>query len=135
MKTNLSTAVGDNYTPQYSHLPAQTARIPPSKSTADLRLSNTTPANPLHHNIIAGVKHQRASSTSSPLAQSAETLRDLNLSAEPKIFPGVVSRGQRRESVASRDTSAMEKTPEKGKSRADLYSESTTLEALSDEEL
>lgn len=148
MKTNLSTAQtnADGGLAPYATFPAQAARIPPTKSVADLSKLNTLPSSPALDKIkhvrassisnpaLDNIKHVRASSISNPVIQASDAVRDLHLSGEPRIFPGVVSRGQRRESVASREA-AMEKTPEKGKTRAQLLNDSMALEALSDEEM
>ncbi|KAF4629573.1 hypothetical protein G7Y89_g8573 [Cudoniella acicularis] len=116
MKTNVSSnATGaESSALSYHQFPAQAARIRTSKSQVQLDLQQPTHANgnpPLHS--ASRDSTQRNSLVSSPHLGSAsrealwpvEGFSDLHLSAsEPRIFPGIVSRSQRRDSLVRKSS-------------------------------
>jgi AMP deaminase len=124
MKTNasLSTVAVDSGPQPYQQFPAQAARIPASHSQVQLDTQQSTQANgsPLQHatsreqtydNTVMASPHL----TSMPREPSwpVESFGDLHLSgSEPRIFPGIVSRTQRRDSLVRK--SSMSETDEHG---------------------
>ncbi|CAL3967021.1 unnamed protein product [Diplocarpon coronariae] len=99
MKANVSTTGHPEPGQQtYQHLPAQAARIPTSHSQAPLDI------------IQAGTSRASSTLASPHMSGLGEAFNDLNLSAsEPRIFPGVVSRTQRRDTARK---SSMSETDE-----------------------
>lgn len=101
MRTNLSssgiTESGLASMASYQQFPAQSARIPTSHSQAD---------------IASQVSAQQMSPQLNALSRDSSwplenTFRDLHVSgSEPRIFPGLVSRTQRRDSLRERKNNA-----------------------------
>ena len=114
MKTNASssTLVVDSTVQPYQQFPAQAARIPGNHSQAQFdQQSSQANGSPLQHSGSREQTHNSAVVTSPHLASlSRETswpvvegFGDLHLSgSEPRIFPGIVSRTQRRDSLVRR---------------------------------
>lgn len=109
MKTNFSTAanaaVGASaLDSQPYHTNAYAARTPKSRSVVDMASS----AHGSHHGGLGPRENpaqQSSSAVTSPrLGQVKDVnggMRDLHLNGEPRIFPGVISRPQRRTSTLS----------------------------------
>ncbi|KAH8674709.1 hypothetical protein BGZ60DRAFT_372501 [Tricladium varicosporioides] len=123
MKTNVSSNVPatDLNAPSYHQFPAQAARIRTSHSLAQLDGHQLANANGTHvqHGTSRDPTTRGNSIVSSPhlggISREAswpvEGFSDLHLSgSEPRIFPGIVSRSQRRDSVARQ--SSMSETDE-----------------------
>lgn len=113
MKTNASSSTAPvDSSQQYHQFPAQAARIPVTHSREQLENHQGSQANgsPLQHVHSRDASITNANMTSPLLASLArepswpvEGFGDLHLSAsEPRIFPGIVSRNQRRDSLVKR---------------------------------
>lgn len=103
MKTNLSSAAVtvESYAAPYQPFLAQSARLHPSKSHPDLTLQVNPAAKKDNTRPNSTVTSPRIASLAKEGSWSVDRLRDLHLSgSEPRIFPGVVSRTQRRDSLA-----------------------------------
>jgi AMP deaminase len=114
MKTNISSnnapAEGSQH---YQQFPAQAARIPASHS--QVKLDANAPlenGSSLQYVTSRGQSHESAVASPPLTAVTRESswpvegFGDLHLSAsEPRIFPGIVSRPQRRDSVRQNSTS------------------------------
>lgn len=124
MKTNASSSmVPIDGSQQYQQFPAQAARIPVSHSRDQLEAQHGSQAtdSPLQraHSRDPSNANTNANMTSPLLASLArepswpvEGFGDLHLSAsEPKIFPGIVSMTQRRNSLRQ---SSMSETDDHG---------------------
>ncbi|KAI9048064.1 hypothetical protein LZ554_007861 [Drepanopeziza brunnea f. sp. 'monogermtubi'] len=119
LKTNLSIATGSSHpeptpTPQhYQQFPAQAARIPISHSQAQLDMMQQSHGSPIQR-AVSRPNSTMASPHMSSLNREAswpvsEAFGDLHLSAsEPRIFPGVVSRTQRKGSMRMGGSSEMD---------------------------
>ncbi|KAL2066541.1 hypothetical protein VTL71DRAFT_2612 [Oculimacula yallundae] len=115
-KTNLSSTTMqlDPATPSYQQFPAQAARIPTSHSanqldnlqqsqTQNQQQSMGSPLTRPNSNLTSPHMSGLSREQSWPL----EAFTDLHLSAsEPRIFPGVVSRTQRRDSVVRKSSAS-----------------------------
>ncbi|KAI9746063.1 MAG: AMP deaminase [Claussenomyces sp. TS43310] len=91
----------DLHSASYQSFPVQAARLHPSQSHPDLTLQSSS----LHktHDVRSSstVTSPRMSGRSKETSWPGDRMRDLHLSgSEPRIFPGVVSRTQRRDSLA-----------------------------------
>lgn len=116
MKTNASssTVAVDTGPQPYQQFPAQAARIPTSHSQAQLdQQSSQANGSPLQHARSRELAYNNSVITSPHLASlSRETswpvvegFGDLHLSgSEPRIFPGIVSRTQRRDSLVRKSS-------------------------------
>jgi AMP deaminase len=103
----------------YHPFPAQAARVPTSHSQVQLDQSAQANGSPLQQAVSRD--HTRGSSMTSPHLTSLtrepswplESFSDLHLSgSEPRIFPGIVSRTQRRDSLVRK--SSMSETDDHG---------------------
>jgi AMP deaminase len=111
MKTNASasTVPVESVTQSYQQYPAQAARVPTSHSQVHLdgQVPSTANASPLLHGksheqppIKNAMTSPHLSGKGRESSWPVEGFGDLHLSgSEPRIFPGVVSRTQRRDSL------------------------------------
>lgn len=107
VKTNISsnTVPTEVAGPSYSQFPAQAARIPPSHSQIHLDHTANGSAPQHNHNNSASANSPHIRSPSRESSWPIEGFSDLHLSgSEPRIFPGLVSRSQRRDSVAKQNS-------------------------------
>ena len=130
MKTNISssTVPTEAAGPSYHQFPAQAARIPTSYSQLQLdalQAANSSPQASREQTLTTHVSSPHLTGLNRDNSWPVEGFGDLHLSGgEPRIFPGVVSRSQRRDSVARKgsisetDDYASAGTPRKGKSSA-----------------
>ena len=113
MKTNASSSIAPvEGSQQYHQFPAQAARIPVthSREQPDTHQGSQPTDSPLQYIHSREASVHNANMASPLLASLArepswpvEGFGDLHLSAsEPRIFPGIVSRNQRRDSLVKR---------------------------------
>lgn len=104
--TTANASVGASALDYHPYTNAQAARTPQSRSVVDMASSA--------HGSLHGGLGPITSGQSSPGVRSPRLgqmndvnggMRDLHLSGEPRIFPGVISRSQRRTSTISKDGS------------------------------
>jgi AMP deaminase len=121
MRTNAtsSTMPTESGAPSYHQFPAQAARIPTSQSQIQLDHTGHVHGNPLQHTKSRDHARTNSSTVTSPYLASTnrdnswpvEGFSDLHLSgSEPRIFPGLVSRPQRKDSLVRK--SSMNETDE-----------------------
>ncbi|RDW88140.1 hypothetical protein BP6252_00172 [Coleophoma cylindrospora] len=134
LKTNVSATTLEtaSHIPAYSPFPAKSARIPTSHSHGQLH--SDSPSKP-HSQASQQASSPHIASTGIPREQSwpIDGFGDLHLSAsEPRIFPGVVSRTQRRESGARKSSqSEMDTERSVGKGKG-VMKDGVVAEELSD---
>lgn len=107
MKTNMSAATVESHpNASYHPFPAQAARTrPPGLDATPTASAHSRDASQTHNGSI--VASPRMSSVSREQSWPLDGLRDLHLNgSEPRIFPGVVSRTQRRDSLINQEVKA-----------------------------
>ena len=114
MKTNVSTSTAPvDGTQQYQQFPAQAARIPVSHPRDQLDTHQGSQANDSPLQRVQSREPINGTNISSPQLPGlvrepswpVEGFHDLHLSAsEPRIFPGIVSRHMRRDSLVRKSS-------------------------------
>jgi len=122
VKTNFSsTTVHEPSAPPYQNFPAQAARVPISHSQLNLDIHSQPQVNgsPVQRTPLRDPQNNplmtppQLAATSRESSWPVDSFSDLHLSgSEPRIFPGVVSRTQRRDSLVRK--SSMSETDDNG---------------------
>lgn len=98
-----SVATTDTHHPVYQQYPAQTARMPPSQINTDTARDEPS------HSVVGSPK---LGSLSREATWPIDHMSNLSISSHhPRIFPGVVSKAQRKNSISTKTGSGTTMTP------------------------
>lgn len=110
LKTNASSSTlqTEAAAPSYQQFPAQMARVPTSHSQVQLeshQVMNTSPSQPSTSQISQSISSAQATGLARETSWPVEGFSDLHLSgSELRIFPGIVSRSQRKNSLIKKNS-------------------------------